>query len=193
MSCYRALSAVIRPPGASLATRQPHPIKLNLGMRSYAQRRRTSADGVREGAELGAGSITTGPRLSLSGIDVLTAHHRLMSDSFSKRKYAGEPHKDKRGAPAPDVEHLPPHKKERRYRLTVRFERTTTEVCTKEFPSKAAMQEFRGRVEKELARQAAEKKRYSWRSWGWGAVYLKMDSEEYAQFRQPPVITEELL
>lgn len=116
-----------------------------------------------------------------------------MSDMHTKRKYAGEPHKDQRAAPAPEVERLPPHKKERRYRLTVRYEKTITEVCTKDFATKDAMREFRARVEREIAKARAEKPRKTWRFWGLWSSDLKMDSETSSVLKKHPMITEELL
>lgn len=118
-----------------------------------------------------------------------------MTDMHSKRKFAGEPHKDLRTAKAPDVERLPPHKKPRTYRLTVTIEQTNTTVYVKDFPSKAAMQEARARAERVIAQtKAAEKESKSkyrryWSRW-WD---LKMDCYDEKVLKSDPVITEQML
>ena len=91
---------------------------------------------------------------------------------------------------------VPPHKKPRKYRLTVSYTTTLSEVCEKEFASKAAMQEFRARVEREIAKEKAAASRKTNRYWGaWirGQVELKMEATERKVFTFGPVIVEELL
>lgn len=118
-----------------------------------------------------------------------------MTDSYNKRRWAGEPHKDRRTTPAPDVERLPPHKKPRTYRLTVRIETVNTRTLTKEFPSKAAMLEHRARVERAIAKTKADEKsasRYRYASYmSW--YELKMDEGQSDSLRGEPVITEEMI
>lgn len=115
-----------------------------------------------------------------------------MTDSMSKRKYAGEPHREKKQRD-PGPLHLPPHKKPRRYRLIVKYERTTTETCVKEFHSHAALQEFRRRVEREIAKAKTTPPRKSWYWWGGFSSQLKMDSEVRKDFNGEPAISEELI
>jgi hypothetical protein len=92
-----------------------------------------------------------------------------MSNLHSKRKYAGEPHKDKRGARAPDAQKLPPHKKPKVWTLTVRWAETTTQERTKAFPNKAARDEARARVERhfreEAERDKQQPRRYRYAGW----------------------------
>lgn len=92
-----------------------------------------------------------------------------MTDMHSKRKYAGEPHKDIKRARAPDVERLPPHKKPKVWTLTVRWTETTTREATKHFTSKAARDEIRGRLERHFREEAERQKsprRYRyWPGW----------------------------
>jgi len=89
---------------------------------------------------------------------------------------------------------VPPHKKPRKYRLTVTYTRTTTEVCTKEFTSKASMQDFRARVEREIAKEKAKPPNKWIRWWGsWGFSGLKMDAEKSDSFTSGPTVTEELI
>lgn len=115
-----------------------------------------------------------------------------MSDPMGKRKYAGEPHREARQRD-PGPLKLPPHKKPRKYRLTVKYVKTTTETCTKDFHTKDAMREFRGRVEKAIAVESAKPPRRYSHWWGSYVHDIRMESEERSQFREPPAITEELI
>jgi hypothetical protein len=88
-----------------------------------------------------------------------------------------------------------PHKKPRKYRLTVKYVRVITETLEKDFPSKASMQNFRAGVEREIAKQKAAKARDTSRWWGvWytGSNY-KMDGVEHQIFKEGPHITESLI
>lgn len=127
--------------------------------------------------------------------EALSVEERSMTDSFGKRRWAGEPHVDKRRGKAPDVERLPPHKKPRTYRLMVRIETTSVRTMWKEFPSKIAMQEHRGRVERSLAQAKAEEKlpRRRFRRYWFSSYDLKMDESECETTKGEPVITEEMI
>lgn len=102
---------------------------------------------------------------------------------------------DKRRGRAPDIERLPPHKKPRTYRLTVRIETTTVRTLTKEFPSKIAMHEHRVRVERSFAEaKAAERQpRNRFRRYWFSSYELKMSESESETIKGEPVITEEML
>lgn len=91
---------------------------------------------------------------------------------------------------------VPPHKKPRLYRLTVKYTRTVTETLQKDFPNKASMQAFRAGVEREIAKQKAAQARRTNRYWGtWyqSANSYKMDGVEIARFDSGPDISESLL
>lgn len=95
-----------------------------------------------------------------------------------------------------DPVRVPPHKKPRKYRLTVTYTTTISEVCEKEFASKAAMQEFRARVEREIAKEKAAASHKTSRYWGAlyrGQFELKMEGTVHKKFISGPVIVEELL
>lgn len=93
-----------------------------------------------------------------------------------------------------DPARVPPHKKPRKYRLTVQYTRTFTETCVKDFPSKAAMVEFASRVRREIAKEkAAQPRRFS-RLWGkWWSTDLKMESTERRAFEGEPTVTGEMI
>ncbi len=115
-----------------------------------------------------------------------------MSD-YSRKTSFEPPPRDRRRVDQ-DPARVPPHKKPRKYRLTVKYEIVTTETCTKDFTSKAAMQEFRTRVEREIAKVKAQKTRKSYRYWGsWYRTDLKMESEELKEFRAEPQFSEEMI
>lgn len=87
-----------------------------------------------------------------------------------------------------------PHKKPRKYRLTLTYTRTLTETCVKDFPSKASMQDFRAGIEREIAKEKTEKPRASSRYWGiWWSTPYKMESVEHSQFIAGPEIIEQLI
>lgn len=117
-----------------------------------------------------------------------------MSDWGSKTRNAGPPPRDRRREEPRDKRHLSPHHKPRTYLLTVTYVATLTETCTKKFTSKAAMREFRARVEREMAKAKAAPPRKSYRYWGqWYNTDLKMDSEQRKSFSEEPEITETLI
>lgn len=72
-----------------------------------------------------------------------------MTDSYRKRQWAGEPVKDLRKV-VPEPPRVPPHKKPREYKLTMRTTTVTVRVDEKSFPSKAARDQFRQVVERDL-------------------------------------------
>jgi hypothetical protein len=66
-----------------------------------------------------------------------------------KRQWAGEPMKDRRRL-VPEPPRIPPHKKPREYKLSMRVRTVTVRVSEKTFPSKAARDQFRQLVERDL-------------------------------------------
>ena len=110
------------------------------------------------------------------------------------RKYDGPPVREIRQADQ-DPARYPPHRKPRKYKLTLKYETVTHETLTKEFTSKAAMQEFRGRAQCVLEKRRNQPKRKnSYNFAGWRDRYeLKMDSEEHKEFKAEPVFTEEMI
>jgi hypothetical protein len=104
-----------------------------------------------------------------------------VSDLFHKRKLAGEPHKDKRRKPAPDTEHLPPHKKPKVWTLTLEWTETVTYRRTKSFASRAARDESRARIERHFREQEAKLKAQPKRSYerSFGAWYARSPFYEY--------------
>lgn len=89
-----------------------------------------------------------------------------------------------------------PHKKPRKYRLTVKYTRTVTETLEKDFSSKASMQDFRAGVEREIAKQkAAAAKRTSryWGPWHLSGSHYNMEGIEHAAFNTGPDFSESIL
>jgi len=79
------------------------------------------------------------------------------------RKYDGPPARERRQVDQDPIR-VPPHKKPKRYRLTVEFETVQVWRRTKEFETKAAMEEAQRRIDKHLrdlaAKEATQKSRY---------------------------------
>jgi hypothetical protein len=89
---------------------------------------------------------------------------------------------------------VPPHKKPRKYRLTVTYIRTITETLQKDFSSKASMQDFRAGVEREIAKQKAAKPHGTNRYWGlWWNTPYKMEGIEHSDFKAGPYFAESML
>lgn len=108
-----------------------------------------------------------------------------------KRKYDGPPVRELRRVDQ-DPLRVPPHKKPRKYRMTVKYTTLTTVSYTKEFVSKEAMREFRARTERNIAehKAAAGKPRRGF----WSLRYdLKMEREESTEFKTGPDISEEMI
>lgn len=102
--------------------------------------------------------------------------------------------RDKRHDEPRDKRHLSPHQKPRKYRLTVNYTRTTTEVCTKEFHTKTSMQDFRAGIEREIAKQKAKPPQRTGRYWGhWWNTPFKMEAIEKSAFKTGPDFTEEII
>lgn len=91
-----------------------------------------------------------------------------MTDSHSKRKYAGPPVRELRKVDQ-DPARLPPHKKPRNYKLTVTWTTTRTWSRERVFTSKAARDEARRRIERHFAEVAAKEaaRKPSKRGPGW--------------------------
>src|SRR5262245_30703784 len=80
-----------------------------------------------------------------------------MTDKMSKRKYAGPRIQELRKIDQ-DPARVPPHKKPRKYRLSVKYTRVKVGEYSKEFHTKEAMLEFRRRVERAI-REEKERQR----------------------------------
>lgn len=91
-----------------------------------------------------------------------------MTNAMNKRKWAGEPHREAKQR-EPDPLKLPPHKKPKVWRLTVQWTETVTRQMTHAFPSKAARDESRARVERHFREEAVRQKQTRRRYWygGW--------------------------
>lgn len=72
-----------------------------------------------------------------------------MTDSYRKRRWAGEPVKDLRKV-VPEPPRVPPHKKAREYKLVMRTTTVSVRTCERSFPSKAARDQFRAIVERDM-------------------------------------------
>lgn len=70
-----------------------------------------------------------------------------MSDSMNKRKYAGEPIKDRRKRDQ-DPARIPPHKKERRYKLITTRVEHVVETETTYYPSRASRNQAQMELQK---------------------------------------------
>lgn len=118
-----------------------------------------------------------------------------MSSSYSKRKYAGEPIGDKKRSPAPEPPRVPPHKKPRRYKLTVEITTTRTYVYDQEFTTAAAMQEAKARLKKELQEKEKKEEKRSYRKWSvWGtSPFVGFGYREINRIENGPVFHEEQL
>lgn len=80
-----------------------------------------------------------------------------MSDWTRKTRHAGPPVKDLRKIDKEPAK-VPPHKKERKYKLAVEWTETTTWRRECEFTSRSARDEARRRIERHF-REVAEKER----------------------------------
>ena len=109
-----------------------------------------------------------------------------------KRKYDGPPTRELRRVDQDPIR-VPPHKKPRKYVLTVEYETVIHEVVKKEFISKVAMQEFRRHVE--IALSKIKKERPISRYYGYyGDSYgLKMHGGERTELKSEPKISEALI
>src|SRR6266404_5794561 len=111
--------------------------------------------------DLSATSVVSARR-SLVKLEPPTAHLQLMTNQFSKRKYAGPTVAELRKVDQIPLR-VPPHKKPKVWTLTVQWTETTTRQMTKQFTSRAARDESRARVERhfrEEAEKAKQPKRY---------------------------------
>lgn len=107
--------------------------------------------------------------------------------SQQKRKIDGPPVRELRRVDQEPVK-VPPHKKPRKYRMTVKYVRTITSTYVKEFPSKEAMREHRARVDRVIAAERAGTHRY------WSLTYdMKMSCSDSCEFKEGPFITEEMI
>lgn len=93
---------------------------------------------------------------------------------------------------------VPPHKKPRTYRLTVKIERHSVTTYTKEFINKTEMQAFRVRAERVIENQKRYDAAKTWtekRAIGHHSLEynMSMDREEDAKFKSEPLFTEELI
>jgi hypothetical protein len=109
--------------------------------------------------------------------------------SRDKRKFAGPPVRELRQVDKDPVK-VPPHKKPRKYRLTLKYVAFTEWTYTKEFVSKEAMREHRARLDRHLAEANSGRKN----RWSMPLQYnLKMECEERTTFKEGPSITEEMI
>lgn len=106
------------------------------------------------------------------------------------RKYDGPPVRELRQVDQEPLR-VPPHRKPRKYRMTVRVETVSTSTYVKEFTSKEAMREHRVRTDRLIAAHKASgksgKRFYSF------SYELKMDCKTRDEFKAEPQITEELI
>ena len=79
-----------------------------------------------------------------------------MADKMGKRKNAGPTVAERRKTDERDKRHLSPHQKPHVWTLTVEWTDTTTIRRTRKFTSRAARDEARRRIERELAEKAAK-------------------------------------
>ncbi len=82
----------------------------------------------------------------------MTAMHR-------KRKFAG-PRPQERRQEYRDPAHIPPHKKERKFRLIVRWSETTEYSGTEVYTTRAARDEAKRRITQEIGRSRNTRQRY---------------------------------
>lgn len=106
-----------------------------------------------------------------------------------KRKYDGPPVRELRQVDQDPLK-VPPHRKPRKYRMTVRCETISTYTYVKEFTSKEAMREHRVRTDRLIADHKVGKYRRRFYSLGYD---LKMDCKESNEFKEEPKITEEMI
>jgi len=79
-----------------------------------------------------------------------------MADLRGKRKYAGPTVAELRKTDERDKRHLSPHQKPHVWTLTVEWVSVTTLRRTRKFTSRAARDESKRRIERELAEKAAK-------------------------------------
>jgi hypothetical protein len=112
----------------------------------------------------------------------------MMSDWTRKTRYAGAPTKDLRKIDQDPVK-VPPHKKERKYKLTVEWTETTTWRREMEYTSRAGRDEARRRIERHF-REAAEKEKrkqpYRYRHWDKNSPFADYNSNVVSELKTAP-------
>jgi hypothetical protein len=116
-----------------------------------------------------------------------------MSDLHNKRKYAGEPMKDRRKGEPPDPMRLPPHKKPKTWGLTLEWTETITRQMSRQFTSRAARDEARTRIERYFRERAEAQKtkrpRRFWPSW-YNSPLSNFEEAEGIEIQGGPTYTE---
>lgn len=115
-----------------------------------------------------------------------------MSDIRGKRKYAGAPVNELRKVDQ-DPMRLPPHKKPKVWKLTIEWVETRTIRRECEFTSRAARDESRRRIEREIAKKAQEKaepRRYKPRWWDQRSAFAGYCEVEMDTLTEGPKYTE---
>lgn len=109
-----------------------------------------------------------------------------------KRKFDGPPIRELRKVDQDPVK-VPPHKKERKYKLTVEWTDTTTWRRECEFTTRAAMEEAKRRIERHF-REVAEKEKGKtpkrWLSWDRKSPFADFDDIRVTTVKTDPSYTE---
>lgn len=85
-----------------------------------------------------------------------------------------------------------PHKKERKYTLTVEWTDTRTFRRTRTFTTRAALEESQRRIERHFREKAAENEKPKRRSYFWmdrGSPFSEYGDEELTKLKTPPTYT----
>ncbi len=116
-----------------------------------------------------------------------------MTDTRSKRKWAGAPIKDLRKR-VPEPERIPPHKKPKVWTLTVEWTDTTVWRRHRQFTSRAARDEARVRIERHFREEAEKQHKKQPRRyvafWGRNSPFADFTDEKVTSLKTPPAYIE---
>ena len=115
-----------------------------------------------------------------------------MSDWTKKTRHVGPPVKDLRKVDQDPVK-VPPHKKERKWKLTVEWTETTTWRRECEFTSRAARDEARRRIERhfrEVVEKEKAKQPRKFVSWLDRSPFSNFDDIKVTKLKSEPEYTE---
>jgi hypothetical protein len=109
-----------------------------------------------------------------------------------KRKFDGPPVRELRRVDQDPVK-VPPHKKERKFKLVVEWTDTTTWRRTKEFTTRASRDEAKRRIERqftEKAKKEASKTPRPYHFWGRPSPFAEFDDIQVTTVKGGPDYTE---
>jgi hypothetical protein len=109
-----------------------------------------------------------------------------------KRKFDGPTIQEKRKVDQDPLK-VPPHRKERKYKLTVEWTDVTTWRRTKEFTTRAALEEAKRRIQRQFAAKAkkeAGKQPVQYKYWGRPSAFAEFDDIQVTTIKTDPAYVE---